>query len=153
MKKIILFLLLISIFSCEMNNQAEKKLETLSHENGLVISVDKNINKINITTAGFKMNLAAEGARAINELEVKKSINIPSDLSSYETKTVEGLAYQFKLESVSEGSGGDEYTYRIWKPTKGGGILLEHYIQQETKPVFEQDWEIIQGSNIETVQN
>jgi len=147
MKKLIFFLLLVNCISCGKNSETENKLETLSHDNGLVISIDKNVNKITKTTDGFKIDLAIEGSRAINELEVKKSNNAPADLSSYEIKTIDGTDYYAKLESVSEGSGGDEYTYRLWKPSKEGGILLEHYIQQESKPVFDKDWEIIQSSN------
>ncbi len=147
MKKLIFLLLLVSGISCGKNSETENKLETLSHANGLVISIDKNINKITTTTDGFKINLAIEGSRAINELEVKKSTNAPTDLSSYEIKTIDGTDYYAKLASVSGGSGGDEYTYRLWKPSKEGGILLEHHIQQESKPIFDKDWEIIQSSN------
>lgn len=147
MKKIILCLLLINCISCENNNEMEKKVETLSHDNGLVIVIDKDANKITKTTAGFKIYLADEGARAINEMEIKKSGNSPADLSSYTIKTIDGTDYYFKLESVSEGSGGEEYTYRIWKSSNEGGILLEHYIQQESKPEFDIDWVVIQSSN------
>lgn len=147
MKRIILCMFLVNCISCENNNETEKKVETLSHDNGLVISLDKDVSKITKTSAGFKMNLADEGSRAINELELKKSNDSPADLSSYTSKTIDGTDYYFKLESISEGSGGEEYTYRIWKPSKEGGILLEHYIQQESKPVFDKDWEIIESSN------
>lgn len=147
MKKIILFLLLVNFTSCEINNETEKKLETLSHENGLVISIVKNVDKITKTATGFKINLAADDARVINEIEIKKFDSSPKDLSSYETKTINGINYFYKLETVSEGSGGDEFTFRIWKSTKESGILLEHYLQQETKPVFDQDWDIIQSAN------
>ena len=147
MKKIILFLLLVNFISCEINNETEKKLETLSHENGLVISIEKNVDKITKTATGFKINLAADDARAINELEIKKSDSSPKDLSSYETKTINGIDYFSKLETFSEGSGGDEFTFIIWKSTKENGILLEHYLQQESKPVFDQDWDIIQSAN------
>ena len=147
MKKIILCLLLVNFISCEINNETEKKLETLSHENGLVISIEKNVNKVTKTATGFKINLAATDTRAINELEIKKFDSSPKDLSSYKTKTINGIEYFSKLETVSEGSGGDEFTFRIWKSTKEGGILLEHYLQQESKPVFDQDWEIIQSTN------
>jgi len=147
MKKLILYLLLVSCISCGKNSETENTLETLSHDNGLVIRIDKNVSKITKTTDGFKINLAIEGSRAINELEVKKSNNAPAELSSYQIKTIDGTDYYAKLTSVSGGSGGDEYTYRLWKPSKEGGILLEHYIQQESKPVFDKDWKIIQRSN------
>jgi len=146
-KKIILCLLLISCISCDNDSGRGKKLETLSHDNGLVISVNKDVSKITKTAGGFKINLAGEGLRAINELEVKKSDSSPANLSSYAVKMIKGTDYYSKLETVSEGSGGEEYIYRIWKPSKEGGVLLEHYIQQESMPVFDDDWEIIQSSN------
>ncbi|MCW8936091.1 MAG: Tsi3 family protein [Gammaproteobacteria bacterium] len=147
MKKIILFLLLLSFISCEINNEAENKLETLSHENGLTINIRKNVNKFKKIETGFKINFSSDDSRAINELEIKKTDSSPNDLSSYETKTINGVDYFSKLETVNEGSGGSEHTFRIWKSTQKGGILLEHYIQQDLKPIFDQDWEIIQSAN------
>ena len=140
-------MLLVNFISCEINNETEKKLETLSHENGLSISIEKNVNKVTRTATGFKINFSADDVRLINELEIKKSNSSPKDLSLYETKTIDGIDYFFRLETVSEGSGGDEHTFRIWKSTQEGGILLEHYIQQEFKPVFDQDWALIQSTN------
>jgi hypothetical protein len=58
-----------------------------------------------------------------------------------------GRKYLYKIESVSEGSGGEEYTCTIFYTNADGGVMLVHYLQQENELDFDLAWEIIKNIN------
>jgi hypothetical protein len=144
---IILIFLTLVLISCDKNTQTENIVKTLTHQNGLVLVINNNIEDIKTTDHGYKINLAPMNTRNVNEIIIKK-LDTPSfDLNEFQEKEINKLKYLYKVESINVGSGGAEYTLTIWKPAKTGGIILEQYIQTDNDPDYKEAWEIIKNTN------
>ncbi len=149
---LIFTIIMISVSSCDSSSGYKygNKSVMLKHENGLVLKPGYNYNNILKTKYGFRFNIGPENSRLINEVEINKYADVTVDLSSFDKKTKGDSEYYYRLEYSTDkfrvsGSGGDEYTYTIWKPDATGGIMLVNYVQQESKPDFERIWQIAQS--------
>ena len=117
----------------------------LLHHNGLILHLHKEVGQVTLIPLGFRIHVAGTHARAVNEIEIKRLSRPDVDIDSYQKRRLDGLDYYFKLDWLSVGSGGTEHRLRIWRPLSEGGILLEHVVQQEILPVWDDAWRIIQS--------
>ena len=125
----------------------DEKLKILIHKNGLTIHISDSINLITETDIGFKLNLGKVASRQINEIEIKLVDSIDMSKNTFEKKKINNESYFYSLNTFNEGSGGVEYSLKIYKPKTSGGVYLEHYIQKNSKPSFEKTWAIIESSS------
>ncbi|MFC4258109.1 Tsi3 family protein [Marinobacter lacisalsi] len=148
MKKLHYLFLWLGLVGCDVNEKDESSVNKINHHNGLAAEADFEYTSIEKIDNGFVFHRNPEDSSRQTDsitLELLKAY----DISNTETRTIGAVTYQFHLDTFHGGSGGAEYTLRIWKPLDGSGVALEHYVQSEHDPDFAESWKLIESASVQ----
>ena len=147
MKNFFGFFLCLGLIGCEMADRNQSSGQMIRHDNGLVAEVEFEYVSIEHTTTGFLFQKNAEGSRQIDSITLE--LRSTYDASNTDTKIKDDVTYHYNLDVYEGGSGGAEYTLRVWKPLDGSAIALEHYVQSENEPDFTESWDLIESASVQ----
>ena len=146
MKKFFSFFLCLGLVGCDMTDRNQSSGQMIRHDNGLVAEAVFEYVSIEHTTSGFLFHKNAEGSRQIDSITLE--LRNTYDVLNTDTKIKDDVTYHFHLDVFEGGSGGTEYTLRVWKPLDGSAIALEHYVQSENEPDFTESWNLIESARM-----
>lgn len=130
---------------CNMNGSASSPTQVLSHSNGLRAPVSFEHSEVVHNENGFLIYVAPKNARQQEQIKVERRDQSPAGLN--EERESAGIRLKFKQESYNEGSGGEEEILTIWKPAGANkGILVEHYVQGNSRVSIEAVWALAVAS-------
>lgn len=146
MKVVFVSLLWLLVVGCDMNENSEPSDDNVSHENGLIVKVELDWISVDKVDNGFIFQRVPEESRQVDSITLE-FLEV-YDVSSSEVRILDDVSYYYELDTFQGGSGGAEYTLRIWKPLNRGGVALEHYVQSEYEPSFEESWKLIESAGV-----
>jgi hypothetical protein len=109
-----------------VTRQAGVVMKTVRHANGLALRIPDGAYEVAETGAGFRLTLAGSSGRR-NPIQVKVELrNGGAPPGKFpETRTVEGHAYRYRVDTEEGGSSGDEQILRAWRPTGDRHVWIE----------------------------
>ena len=140
--------LCIGLVGCDTNDRNKSRGHKINHDNGLVAEAEFEYTSFDKTDNGFIIRKNPEDSRQAGSITLEL-VNA-YDTANTETRTIDDATYHFHLNTFQGGSGGAEYTLRIWKPLNGNGIALEHYVQSEYEPDFAESWKLIESATVQS---
>lgn len=139
--------LCLGLGGCDTNDRNQSSGDTITHDNGLVAEAEFEYTSLDKIDNGFVIHRNPEDSRQADSITLK--LIDTYDTANTETRIMDDAIYRFHLDTYQGGSGGAEYTLRIWKPLNGGGVALEHYVQSEYEPDFAESWRLIESANVQ----
>lgn len=128
-----------------VTRQAGGVMKTVRHANGLALSLPDGAYEVAETGAGFRLTLAGSSGRR-NPIQVKvelrKGGTPPGEFP--ETRTVEGRAYRYRVDTEEGGSSGDEQILRAWRSAGDRHVWIEEgtAVESPAKADFTAAWQV-----------
>ena len=146
-KNYIALLLVLLLVACNKMEHTNVPMVTLSHENGLTLSVSPDL-KYKKAQDGFII-YPEGGLDRRSPIQVTISyIQGKTPEGDWQSKSIGGSTVYYRQTSQSGGSGGTEYELEAWKDCIGGYIRTEQTVQLEYgDPDFSLTWQVISNAD------
>lgn len=146
MTKLFSLFLCLGLAGCGVTDRNQSSAQMIRHDNGLAAQAEFEYVSIQHAKKGFVIYKKPEGSRQIDSITLE--LRNTYDVLNTDTKIKDDVTYHFHLDVFEGGSGGTEYTLRVWKPLDGSAIALEHYVQSENEPDFTESWNLIESARM-----